>query len=480
MSVVTDVLDRCLSFQDEPEWFDFKDSYFDRDGIGQYISALSNAAALEGEPFGYLIWGIDDKTHEYTNTKVRYQKDVNNEPFQHYLARNINPALYFHFDEDVINGNRVVVLTIPAARTIPTEFMGIRYIRIGSSKENIKKHPDREAALFRVLNYGPPTLLNTPSRFTEMTFNQLFVYYESKGIKLRRDTFKDNLELLTPDGKYNLLAQLLSDDPHIDIIFSLFNGKTKTSTMYSDRNFGKMCILMALDKVLDFGDTLNVPQADERKRKVERPEVMLFDKNAFSEAVINAFAHNSWVEEVAPMFTAYQDRIEITSIGKIPSKQTKDGFFRGVSIPVNKKLSEILLQLHISERSGRGVPRIVEKYGKDTFEFTDNAIIVTIPFNRINLGAGTPQDAPQDAPQDMPQDTQLNGVFEEYFNLSDIDKSIIDLCKEPKSAQELLSIIGLKDRKNLMKHINKLIKIGKLFRTIPDKPNSKNQKYVSI
>lgn len=77
---------------------------------------------------------------------------------------------------------------------------------------------------------------------------------KGNGIKLREDTFKENLELLTPDGKYNMLAQLLSDNPHINIIFSLFNGKTKASTMYADRDFGNMCILLALDKVLDYGD----------------------------------------------------------------------------------------------------------------------------------------------------------------------------------------------------------------------------------
>ena len=49
---------RCLSCDDEQEWFDFKDSWYELDEIGQYISALSNAAAMAGEPFGYLIWGV--------------------------------------------------------------------------------------------------------------------------------------------------------------------------------------------------------------------------------------------------------------------------------------------------------------------------------------------------------------------------------------------------------------------------------------
>lgn len=42
------------------------------------------------------------------------------------------------------------------------------------------------------------------------------------------------------------------------------------------------------------------------------------------------------------------------------------------------------MQLHISEKSGRGVPIIVDRYGKDSFVFNETSIMVTIPFNRIN------------------------------------------------------------------------------------------------
>ena len=147
-----------------------------------------------------------------------------------------------------------------------------------------------------------------------------------------------------------------------------------------------MCLLFSLDKVIDYGDILNVPQADERNRKVERKEVMLFHQGAFKEAVINAFQHNLWTSGAAPQFTAYEDRIEITSLGTLPPKQTKEGFYAGVSVPVNEKLSDIFLQLHISEMSGRGIPRIVGVYGKSAFDFKDNAITVTIPFHRLDLG----------------------------------------------------------------------------------------------
>ena len=42
------------------------------------------------------------------------------------------------------------------------------------------------------------------------------------------------------------------------------------------------------------------------------------------------------------------------------------------------------MQLHISEKTGRGIPTIINKYGKKSIKVIENNIIVTIPFNRIN------------------------------------------------------------------------------------------------
>lgn len=41
----------------ETEWVEFKANYADPHEIGEYISALSNAAALCGKTNGYLVWG---------------------------------------------------------------------------------------------------------------------------------------------------------------------------------------------------------------------------------------------------------------------------------------------------------------------------------------------------------------------------------------------------------------------------------------
>jgi predicted HTH transcriptional regulator len=80
----------------------------------------------------------------------------------------------------------------------------------------------------------------------------------------------------------------------------------------------------------------------------------------------------------------YNDGIEILSRGELAPLQTINGFYKGHSIPVNEKLSELFLQLHISEKTGRGIPKIIEVYGKESIDISDDTILVTIPFNRVN------------------------------------------------------------------------------------------------
>ena len=380
-----DIIEELRKYDSEREWFEFKENWFKVDELGEYVSALSNSAAVAGKKFAYFVWGINDQTHEIVGTVFDCHQDVNHEPLKHYLARQFRPDINFIFEELIIEEKRVVLLTIPAAKSVPTSYARERYIRIGSSKENLRKYPEKEAFLFQILQHGFPTIENTPSDYQNLTFEKLLIYYGAKGLKLNLDTFKKNLSFYTEDGKYNILAQLLADNSHIPIRVAIFSGKTKADNMYSVREFGNQCLLYSLDEVLRYGDVLNIIQADEKERVVERKEVPLFENDAFREAVINAFVHNKWVSGNEPMITVFSDRIEILSRGSLAPEQTMEGFFAGESVPVNKKLSEILLQLHISEKTGRGVPKITQRYGKEAYEFRENSIVVTIPFNWINV-----------------------------------------------------------------------------------------------
>lgn len=440
------VVQSLIQYNAEEEWFEFKENWFEHHAIGEYISAISNTAALRGKESGYFIWGVNNETHEIVGTTVNYQKDYNKEPFQHYLARLLTPDLYFSFNEIEVQGKRVVVLDIPAAKTVPTSFDGIRYIRIGSSKEKINKYPEREAQLFNVLTNGLPTIETVESEYQDLTFVRLFTYYAGRGITLRQETFEKNLGLRTKDGKYNMMAQLLSDDCHMPIRISIFRGETKAAPLFSVREFGNTCILLALDKILEYSDVINLIQTDERNRIMERKEVSLFNADAYREAVINAFVHNKWIDGNAPMITVFSNRIEILSRGTLAPEQTIEGFFLGESIPVNRKLSDLFLQLHISERSGRGVPKITEMYGRDAFEFRENSIVVTLPFTIL-------EDSLVDKPVD--KKPKMNEQME---------KVLLEIRNNPNITQpQLVKIMNI-GKSMIQRYISNLKKMGYIER----------------
>ena len=65
-------------------------------------------------------------------------------------------------------------------------------------------------------------------------------------------------------------------------------------------------------------------------------------------------------------------------------------------------------------------------------------------------------------------------------NGQDLNKQIIDFCKEPKSVQEIMDEFYFDSRTSFRrKYLTPMLKNGVLKMTIPEKPSSKNQKYFS-
>lgn len=95
-----------------------------------------------------------------------------NEPLEHYLARQIKPDINIKFHEVIFHGRRIVVLIIPAAKDVPTSFDKVRFYRIGSSKVNLMDYPEREAQLFMALRGEIPTIEKAASDYQDLTFNK--------------------------------------------------------------------------------------------------------------------------------------------------------------------------------------------------------------------------------------------------------------------------------------------------------------------
>lgn len=387
MDKYLDIIENLLRLQDEYEWLDFKENWFNKDEIGEYISAIANGACLCGKEYGYIIWGVKDNSRDIVGTSINFDRDINHEPYKHYLARNLKPSIAFEVIEKEYQGKRIVMLQIPSSKSVQTKYKEVSYFRIGSSKEKISKFPEWELKLNTTLQEGFPTIVNVaaPDYAQDLTFEKLFMYYAAKGISLKLDSFERSLKLINKNGQYNVMAYILSDQNSIPVRVSIFSGRDKTAPLFSVKEFGNTCIMYSMDKILEYGDAINIIQADERNRISERRDVPLFDYEAFHEAILNAFIHNKWLTLNAPQISIFTDRIEILSHGGLAIDQDENGFYSGASLPVNDVLASIFLQLRISERSGRGVPKIVGRYGRDSIKIEKNRIIVTIPFEKIEV-----------------------------------------------------------------------------------------------
>lgn len=142
-------LDELLRLPSETEWIEFKHNNENPLDIGEYLSALSNGAALHGRRTGYLVWGIEDGTRAVLGTKFRPKlAKKGNENLESWLLHQLNPRIDFTIHEFERSGKPVVLFAVQAANSIPVRFSGEAYIRVGSYKKKLKRlSRERAAAL---------------------------------------------------------------------------------------------------------------------------------------------------------------------------------------------------------------------------------------------------------------------------------------------------------------------------------------------
>lgn len=178
-----------------------------------------------------------------------------------------------------------------------------------------------------------------------LSFEQLQIYYQSKDLTLN-DKFKENLDLLTKDGKYNYIAYLLADNNGVSIKVAKYAGTTKVD-LIENEEYGYCSLIKATKSVLDKFDVENKTSAKITSK--ERLERKLVDRVALREAVINAVVHNDYTYEVPPLFEIFSDRIVITSYGGLLNGLSEEDFFNCRSMPRNRELMRVFKDVGLVE-----------------------------------------------------------------------------------------------------------------------------------
>jgi predicted HTH transcriptional regulator len=263
-------------------------------------------------------------------------------------------------------------------------------------------------------------------RYMDHAFSQLKIYYQEKGFNTN-DSFLQNLDLYTQEGKLNYVAYLLADQNSISFKLAKYAGVDKCD-LIENEEYGFCSLVKATERVLDKLEIEN-KTFTQITGTAKRLEKRMIDSRALREALINAIVHNDYSKEVAPVIEIYSDRLSITSYGGLIEGLSVEEFFSGRSMPRNRELMRIF-------------------YDKGIFRLSENFLEVAFPFSK------------------------------EYLSLTPQVRRLLSSLSKEMTRTQIQDSLGLKDKKNFQdKYLSPALVEGLIEMTVPDKPKSSNQGY---
>ena len=359
----------------ETEWVEFKHNQDNPKEIGEYISALANSAALLGRDNAYMIWGIADTIHDIIGTNFRpATAKIGNEELENWLARLLEPKVDFRFHPLNIGGKAVVVLEIGAAFYHPVRFQKEAFSRVGSYKKKLIDHPDRERALWHVLDQRSFETgialehITTEKVLLLLDFSAFFALLEQPQPDGHAAILSKlaEFELIRPcdAGGWNitnlgaiLFARNLEDFPTLSrkaLRIIQYRGRGRLETQRED--------LHLRGYAAGFAETLDHIMAWTPAREIVgealRQAQPMFPPLAVRELVANALIHQDFfVTGSGPMVEIFDDRMEIYNPGAplVDPRRFVDSQTRSR----NEKLAYLMRQCRICEERGSGIDKVV-------------------------------------------------------------------------------------------------------------------------
>ncbi|SCH88568.1 Uncharacterised protein [uncultured Clostridium sp.] len=94
---------------------------------------------------------------------------------------------------------------------------------------------------------------------------------------------------------------------------------------------------------------------------IYRQDIYEIPPDAIRELIINAVVHRSYLDHGTIQVAVYDNRLEITSPGKLPMGQTMERMKEGYSKIRNEAIAHAFAYMNLIEHWGSGIPRIIEK-----------------------------------------------------------------------------------------------------------------------
>lgn len=322
------LVERLRQMPEETEWLEYKVNNCEPELIGEYISALSNSATICNKEKAYLLWGINDKTHEIQGTSFSPKKaKKGNEELENWLTGGLKPRVDFKFIEVRTDKETVVVMEIPAAVNTPTSFKGTEFIRVGSYKKKLKDYPEKERKLWLSFEQKPFELRVAMENVSASKVTELLdcaAYYTLMKLPLpsNRDAIIHNMvdeEFIREmdNGNFaitNMGALLLAKDLNVfahlkrkAIRVIKYKGNGKTNAI-REQVFTKGYAIQ-FDDITDYIMTL-IPQEEEIDGG-RRQEHIMFPRKAIREMLGNMIIHQDLTAHGSgPVMEIFDTKVE--------------------------------------------------------------------------------------------------------------------------------------------------------------------------
>ena len=359
-----------LRYHHEDEVVEFKkaENNFDFDDLGKYFSALSNEANLRVKDFGWLVFGVHDKTREilgttYKNGMKSLQK-LKYDLSQHTTDRNTFRDIY----ELKVEGKRVLLFQIPAApRGIPMAWQGHFYARRGESLValDMSKYEEirRQTADFdwsKQIVDGA-TIADLDEKAIKEAREGYKEHYPNQ--KKEVDTWSDEVFLnkakLTIDGRITNTAILLLGKPeslhyinHIGEIVWRLAGKDNVGQVFT------IPFLLTTTEVMH--KIRNYPFKIFPNNSFLPGEGMKYDNEVILEALHNCIAHQNYAENARIIVIERENELEFRNSGGFYDGTYED-YITGERIPIkyrNPFLAQAMANIKMIDTEGFGIHKM--------------------------------------------------------------------------------------------------------------------------
>jgi predicted HTH transcriptional regulator len=372
---IKSLVNEIIKLTHETEWIEFKHNNEDPQMIGEYISALSNSAALNGKTNGYIIWGVDDTTHEILGTTFTPSSaKKGGEALENWLLRLLEPKIDFKFYEVEIDEKNIVLLEIAPAYRHPVTFSGTEYIRLGSHKKKLKELAEKERELWRIFDKVPfekQIAVDNIDASEVLGYLEYTKYFELLNIPLPENRnailealIADNMVNKLDNAKYaitNLGAILFAKD------LSKFNNlkrkairviqyKDNTKFQTTKEIVGNKGYAVGFEGLIEYIN--NMLPSNEVIKQAFRENKTMYPELSIREIVANAIIHQDFFATGSSvMIEIFANRFEVTNPGT-PLVDT-ERFLDSPPKSRNEAIASFMRRIGICEERGSGVDKIV-------------------------------------------------------------------------------------------------------------------------